>query len=437
MASLSFYIRSSKDEKNVSIYARFRDTDFNLRVKSGFFVAPKYWSSKTGTLKKTRLYTDDFPEKDQTKLVNDLSSLRQFVFTSYGELIREKIDPTNEWLNSIVNKYHGKDKPKLPDMNLNEYIEKFISEIQTGERLVTSKPHEGERYKPLTIKNYKGFNVQFNEFQKATSPKINFNDVNIDLYNDFIQFFSKKKYSPNTIGRHIKSLKSIVRAAYEDGLHANTEVNRKAFKTIRVPVDNIYLTESELKAMLDLDLSEKPVLDVARDVFLIGCYTAQRFSDYSAIKETNIRRLKNGSVIDLVQKKTGERVIIPVRPELEILLKKYGYSVPKIWEQKLNLHIKTVGEMAGITEAVNINQTRGGLVVQKTVPKKDLIKTHTARRSGCTNMYLAGIPTLDIMKISGHRTEREFLGYIKVSKEETAATLSLHPYFTGNQLKIV
>ena len=90
MASLSFYIRSSKDEKNVSIYARFRDTDFNLRVKSGFFVAPKYWSSKTGTLKKTRLYTDDFPEKDQTKLVNDLSSLRQFVFTSYGELIREK-----------------------------------------------------------------------------------------------------------------------------------------------------------------------------------------------------------------------------------------------------------------------------------------------------------------------------------------------------------
>lgn len=93
--------------------------------------------------------------------------------------------------------------------------------------------------------------------------------------------------------------------------------------------------------------------------------------------------------------------------------------------------------MAGITEAVNINQTRGGLVVQKTVPKKDLIKTHTARRSGCTNMYLAGIPTLDIMKISGHRTEREFLGYIKVSKEETAATLSLHPYFTGNQLKIV
>jgi site-specific recombinase XerD len=437
MASVSFYTRSSKDDKNVPIYARFRDTDFNIRVKSGFFVSPRYWSNKTGTLKKTRLYTDDFPEKDQTKLINDLSSLRQVVFTAYGELIREKIRPTSEWLNSIIDVYHGKDKPKLPDMNLNEYIEKFISDIQAGERLVTSKPHEGERYKPLTIKNYKGFQLQFIAFQKATRRKMNFNDVNVDLYNDFIQFFSKKGYSPNTIGRHIKTLKSIVRAAYEDGLHTNTEVNRKAFKTIRVPVDNIYLTERELKAMLDLDLSDKSVLEIARDIFLIGCYTAQRFSDYSAIKESHIRRLRNGSVIDLVQKKTGERVIIPVRPELETLLQKYGYCVPKIWEQKLNQHIKTVGEMAGIIEPVNINQTRGGMVVQKTVPKNELIKTHTARRSGCTNMYLAGISTLDIMKISGHKTEREFLGYIKVGKEETAATLSLHPYFTGNQLKIV
>ena len=40
--------------------------------------------------------------------------------------------------------------------------------------------------------------------------------------------------------------------------------------------------------------------------------------------------------------------------------------------------------------------------------KCDLIKTHTARRSGCTNMYLAKIQPIDIMKISGHKTERNF-----------------------------
>jgi hypothetical protein len=51
-------------------------------------------------------------------------------------------------------------------------------------------------------------------------------------------------------------------------------------------------------------------------------------------------------------------------------------------------------------------------------------------------MQLAGVPTLDIMKISGHKTEREFLAYIKTSKEQTAQTLNTHPYFTRSLLKI-
>jgi hypothetical protein len=52
-------------------------------------------------------------------------------------------------------------------------------------------------------------------------------------------------------------------------------------------------------------------------------------------------------------------------------------------------------------------------------------------------MYLASVPSLDIMKISGHKTEREFLNYIKVGKEETAQNLAKHPYFNGSLLKIV
>jgi hypothetical protein len=69
--------------------------------------------------------------------------------------------------------------------------------------------------------------------------------------------------------------------------------------------------------------------------------------------------------------------------------------------------------------------------------KKDLIKTHTARRTGCSLMYLAGIPVIDIMKVSGHKTEKEFLKYIKVGKEETAINLASHPYFNQSNLKVV
>ena len=108
----------------------------------------------------------------------------------------------------------------------------------------------------------------------------------------------------------------------------------------------------------------------------------------------------------------------------------------KIYEQKLNQNIKIVGKLAKINEPVTIEEIKGGFRVQKTVPKYELIKTHTARRSGATNMYLACISTLEIMKVTGHKTEKDFLKYIRVTKEETAEILSNHEYFKP-KLKVV
>ena len=98
--------------------------------------------------------------------------------------------------------------------------------------------------------------------------------------------------------------------------------------------------------------------------------------------------------------------------------------------------IKKIGEKAGITELINVEHTKGGMRIKEDIPKNELIVTHTARRSGCTNMFLSGVPTISIMKISGHKTEREFLKYINVSKEGTALSLSEHPYFIGNTMSI-
>ena len=117
---------------------------------------------------------------------------------------------------------------------------------------------------------------------------------------------------------------------------------------------------------------------------------------------------------------------------LEILAK-YENNLPKTYEQKLNKYIKEVAKMAEITEPIEVEQMENGRLVKNVVPKNELVKTHTARRSGATNMYLAGIPAISIMKITGHKTEREFMKYIKASEEETAIELMNHPYFSGKK----
>jgi integrase len=186
-----------------------------------------------------------------------------------------------------------------------------------------------------------------------------------------------------------------------------------------------------------LDLSDNKPFEVARDIFLIGCYTAQRFSDYSRINSTNIKVVNGGKVIDLIQKKTGSQVRIPIRPELETILKKYDYNPPKTYEQKVNERIKLVCAKANINELIEIEEIRGGLKVKQQIAKHLLIKTHTARRTGATLMFLAGIPSISIMKITGHKTERDFLLYIRVTNAENAQTLINHPYFNTTPLKLV
>ena len=49
------------------------------------------------------------------------------------------------------------------------------------------------------------------------------------------------------------------------------------------------------------------------------------------------------------------------------------------------------------------------------------VPTHTARRSGITNMYLTHKYTIvQMMHVSGHKIQKTFMDYIKLSSEEIA-----------------
>ena len=178
--------------------------------------------------------------------------MRDFVLKELPGLKGRKV--SKEWLKSAIDKYNDIKEPGSE--TLSQYINRFIDEATTGKRLF-----KGKRYTFSTIKNYKGFEVQFNEYQgiyteerlkelneKQETPRplkrIDFEDITIDFYNDFLSFFNDKNYSPNTIGRHIKHLKVIMRVAKDEGLHNNSEFQRKGFESMAVPVDNVYLNES-------------------------------------------------------------------------------------------------------------------------------------------------------------------------------------------------
>ena len=445
MASIRLVVQAEKEGQLSAIYLRLRTSDANIWVLTPEKVFPEYWNNKTQSFRNILLDNEQFTEQNRFDLEQKFLNLKRLVLKEYLNLNGTKV--STDWLKTIINKFYNQKEPGAE--TLIQYIRRFIDEATDGTRLTV----DSSRYRKSTIKNYLSFEVQFLEFcgiyteknkkilQKEGKPLrrlkvVNFNDITIDFYKDFVKFFTDKKYSPNTIGRHIKHLKVIMRLSADESLHTNVEYQRKSFKALTEKVDNVYLTEAEIKKIYELDLSGLKSLEIIRDVFLCGCYTAQRFSDYSRITKDMISEDSGRKVIKLTQQKTGEQVIIPIRAELETILNKYDYTLPHTWEQKVNEHIKDIAKLAGIKEKVSFEEKKGGLTVKQSLPKNQLIKTHTARRSGCTNMYLAKIPTIGIMQISGHKTEREFLKYIKVSKQQNADILSSHPYFIGNTLSI-
>lgn len=382
---------------------------YPLKYSTGEKVNPKKWKGKSGNYRIPRA-TDintnlQNYEDDATEIVKQLKKKDKLSNANIKIELDRIYNPTLE----------------IPAATLNQYIQEYIEGFQNGTRLNDKQ----KRISPGTVKIFRTFQNVFNEFQQKR--QYDFNDIDLAFYKRYTGFLAGvKNYAPNTIGRHVKHFKMIMRAAMREDLHTNTAIDKKEFKVIREDTEQIYLNDAEVRLLYDLDLSKNKKLDRVRDVFLVGCYTLQRFSDYSKIKKDNLR---NG-YIHLTQQKTGKRVVIPVKPELRAILIKHDWSVPYTYEQELNSNIKLIARMANIIQPVVRKLTTGGVTTEETSTKNTLISSHTARRSGCTNLYVANVPTLDIMKISGHKTEKEFLRYIRISEEETAKKVSTHPWFS-------
>ena len=78
----------------------------------------------------------------------------------------------------------------------------------------------------------------------------------------------------------------------------------------------------------------------------------------------------------------------------------------------------------GIPPNVVKKWTGRGAPKKEKIEKYKLVHTHTARRTGATLMYLAGIDIYDIMKVTGHSSPKMLKKYIKADSLEVVQKLT-------------
>lgn len=284
--------------------------------------------------------------------------------------------------------------------------------------------------RPLAESSIKTFNVtksKFIEFCKATKY-YDYHEIDMDFYEDFTNWLRAQNYSTNYIGNHIKNLKTVMNYALSRGYHNNIVFKSREFAKPKEEIDHIYLNKKELKSIAKLEL--EPNLDKTRDLFLIGSYTGLRISDLKRLEKKHITTNSDGTFIEIKSKKTQQRIVIPCNSIVKKIFAKYdNQPPPSKSEQKINDDLKIIAKKAEINDKVNIERTIGGKLKKIPFIKHELVTSHTARRSFCTNAYNAGMRTYDIMAISGHRTERTFYSYIRVSGKEKAIKIAQHKFF--------
>ena len=198
-------------------------------------------------------------------------------------------------------------------------------------------------------------------------------------------------------------------------------IDLKNFKVVEEETDAIYLTETELSMIYGLGLSDDKELEEIRDIFLVGCFTGLRYSDLSSLNSEHID-LAN-EIINIKQRKVHKAVVIPMIDYVPEILKKYDYDLPKVSSYKFNERVKELGQKIKLNQKVEIVRKKGNSRVTSVHKKHELISSHTCRRSFCTNMYLAGFPAEELMKISGHKSPAAFMRYIKVDNMQAANRL--------------
>jgi site-specific recombinase XerD len=433
MASFNFYLKEKEAEKETPILLYCRYNGKRLVYSTGKLIHPKFWNESKQQVREVR----EIPEG---KLLNNhlefcLDSAKKNLLKLHSEFGRI---PNPSELKTALDKEVKKIDPEFENINDGNgppsflgLFKRFIQDSETGARLTTS----GKKFDKRSIQKYNTVFDTITEFGKKYH--LTFDSIDKNFYSKFVAYLNKKKYSLNNVGKYIQVVKTFLTYATENGYNSNLFFKSKQFKAYKVPGFSIYLDESEISAIYQKEFSEEPHLERVRDLFVVGCWTGLRFSDFSDIKPENIK----GNFLQIKTFKTGEKVVIPIHPIVREIMAKYSGKYPNslppaITNQKMNSYLKEIAKRIDLLKVeVETEGIKGGLKFSERKLKHELITCHTARRAFCTNVYKSGFPAISLMKITGHRTEKSFLLYIKVTPEENAEKLLQH--WQTSALKVV
>jgi integrase len=408
---MRFNLRDKNSTAQTAIQMVINYENTRVKIPTGLSVPPKYWLDK----KQRAKVIMEFPDASR---INDKLDEIEAAMSSLLKKYRDQEyfpDPATlkldfQQLNGVAIK---SSKAKTFWNLFDEFVahkEKEFDDVRDYQNSLRKHLLNAEKRmsKPLSI-------------EMIGLPQSKFSEI----WKDYLTYEAPNSQgdlglAANTIGKQNKNLKSFLNWCFD--LNIANRFSLKVYPTVNEEVDKIHISENELEKIASMKLDDETE-DKVRDLFIIGCETGLRFSDFSRIDRDDIR---DGSIHFRPKKTSGSKnnkVVIPISQRLNGVLQKHGGQPPHFDINRVSLFNKILREVcqkAGLDDDIVFYRKVAGRQIKEVRKRYSQISSHTCRRTFCTLKFLKGMPAQAIMKFSGHKTERNFLKYLKLDAEMTA-----------------
>lgn len=261
------------------------------------------------------------------------------------------------------------------------------------------------------------------KFERDTQTALDFDSIGRTFAAKFTRWMTSQKMPYQRAGQDvektatykIRDLKHFLNHAVSEGWSTSLIHRQIQISIRRAEPFPTTLTADELNrlnAITKKDLADKHPgkradrLLISRDWFLFATQMGMRYGNWNIDDSDTLDVKGGGKNLRFQQVKTKNPLEIPLSTIALEVLERNGGNIPARFSPTATInHLNALCQVAGIAKRIT---------------------THTARRTFCTLQEQAGVPRSVIMRISGHKTEREYIKYLGVSFERNAENLRLH-----------
>lgn len=293
----------------------------------------------------------------------------------------------------------------MENSSMFNYMERIIVSLKQNGQLRTAETYAA------TLNSFKKFLCEANiQGRSGEDWDIRLEYLDSGLMESYQAWHKLRGNSPNTISFYTR----ILRAVYHRAVEENIIENRHPFRHVYTGVDKTVkraISLSAVKAIKNLDLSLTPVLDYARDMFIMSFYLrGMSFIDMSFLKKSD---LKNGYVV-YRRRKTSQQLTIKWTYEMQSIVDKYPvnptrYLLPIIKAvginercayrncgYNINRNLKKIGTLAGVDIPLTMYVARhswASIAKAKGIPISVISEGMGHDSVATTQIYLASLDT--------------------------------------------